>query len=460
MSGLYEEIDLDLSKKSGFHGKSKEASTTECRSCHTDHIGRSAEITGLNRHSFNHNTTDFKLDGHHKNVDCDACHTTKKKFREAPGLCNDCHENDDIHRNKLGEQCDNCHTTDQWKESSFDHEKTEFPLEGAHADAACNSCHLADRYKNIPTECNDCHQVDDIHNQSYGTSCADCHTPEKWTSLDFNHDQETDFPLKEAHKTAECSSCHKGGIKADELKTTCNACHAENDIHRKRFGQKCENCHSEKSWDTTKFKHDVDTDYTLKGNHKNLSCESCHQSATNNETDITRTCIDCHRADDIHKGGEGETCSNCHNEQKWSSKIRFDHDLTNFPLIGLHALPPCEACHINGEFQDTPKTCLGCHEADDVHSKNLGTDCQTCHTPNDWKLWNFDHTTQTDFSLDGKHQNLDCLACHLAPLENNRSLPKHCAGCHREDDIHDGDFGGQCDRCHSTKDFITPDIQN
>ena len=43
---------------------------------------------------FNHNKTDFKLEGAHAQIDCKACHTTLV-FNEAPNQCATCHK--DVH---------------------------------------------------------------------------------------------------------------------------------------------------------------------------------------------------------------------------------------------------------------------------------------------------------------------------------------------------------------------------
>jgi uncharacterized paraquat-inducible protein A len=32
-------------------------------------------------------------------------------------------------------------------------------------------------------------------------------------------------------------------------------------------------------------------------------------------------------------------------------------------------------------------------------------------------------------------------------------LPEDCASCHRKDDIHLGQYGAQCQRCHTTLSF-------
>ena len=44
-----------------------------------------------------------------------------------------------------------------------------------------------------------------------------------------------------------------------------------------RIPEKCQNCHTEKRWREVKFKHDRDTDFPLKGEHKELSCAACHK---------------------------------------------------------------------------------------------------------------------------------------------------------------------------------------
>ncbi len=39
----------------------------------------------------------------------------------------------------------------------------------------------------------------------------------------------------------------------------------------------------------------------------------------------------------------------------------FDHMRTSFPLTGIHAVTPCENCHIGGQMAGTPKQCEYCH---------------------------------------------------------------------------------------------------
>ena len=146
-------------------------------------------------------------------------------------------------------------------------------------------------------------------------------------------------------------------------------------------------------------------------------------------------------------------CGTCHNTNGWRSTNLFDHDFTEFPLVGLHQLVPCESCHVGNQFDGTPAGCVDCHEGDDVHEGGLARQCDQCHTPNAWQLWNFDHDKQTNFSLTGKHTGLTCSACHPANSDPKKT-PGFCGSCHRAQDIHRGEFGPDCGRCHSTDDFL------
>jgi hypothetical protein len=124
-----------------------------------------------------------------------------------------------------------------------------------------------------------------------------------------------------------------------------------------------------------------------------------------------------------------------------------------FPLVGLHAVVPCEACHLTPKFTDTPGDCVDCHGRNDPHQNSLGADCGACHNPNGWLLWEFDHNAATGFVLDGAHADLACRACHEAGDNYANKPATSCDACHREDDVHAGQFGRACSRCHSTRSF-------
>jgi hypothetical protein len=155
----------------------------------------------------------------------------------------------------------------------------------------------------------------------------------------------------------------------------------------------------------------------------------------------------------VHKGQQGKRCDSCHNEENWSKKVSFDHDITAFPLLGMHTLASCADCHISKSYKDTKKGCNDCHGNDDKHEGRLGTECALCHNPNAWKVWRFDHDKQTDFKLDGAHKKSHCYACHKRPVKGKIDLSTTCYQCHESDDVHLGSFGQRCERCHTTEAF-------
>ncbi len=449
----HKEVRADVNQKEGFHGKMRDIKTRQCKTCHTDHKGRNFKIVLLDESTFNHDQTDFPLKASHRFVPCGACHKPKKKHREAPAKCYDCHKQDEPHKGKLGKKCEICHSEVKWTDFLFDHSKTDFPLKGKHIGVNCQDCHVNERYKGIPVKCYACHRSDDKHKGQYGRKCDNCHREQGWYSIKFDHDQDTDFKLEGGHVQVTCGQCHKGeDIYNEDLSTECVDCHKFKDEHKGLYGKKCHDCHTPKSWQEIEFDHNEDTDWPLRGKHEDVACQDCH-SGNLYEDDAPEECYGCHRQDDVHNGQEGKECDECHSEEGWIKQVEFDHDITKFPLLGAHATVGCEECHATTNFKDVKKECVSCHEADDVHEKRLGPKCETCHNSTDFLLWLFDHDKQTDFILDGKHENLHCDLCHKEPVEDEFDIDPACVRCHTKDDIHNGSYGRLCDRCHVTSSF-------
>ncbi len=445
----HEEIDLDILKKNGFHGGSL-IRDRACTDCHTDHEGRNANIVLFDAGTFNHDQTEFVLQGKHKDLLCDDCHQADQKYREAGVECYDCHKEEDPHKKLLGRECSECHNEKNWHETDFDHEATDFPLMYKHKDVACESCHPANVSKKISQNCIACHRINDVHGGRYGKVCSDCHKARGWRKIVFDHDKETEFPLQYSHAKVSCDACHSGDIYKDKLKTDCYSCHKHNDIHLGQYGKKCQSCHKPYNWNKVRFDHDK-TDFRLKGKHGDVKCNRCHSGNLYDE-DLQTNCFGCHSRDDVHEENEGEKCEDCHNESGWNKGVLFNHDMTSFPLVGLHAVTPCEECHLSQDFKEADLVCNKCHEKDDIHKKKLGIDCKLCHNPNGWKIWQFEHNKQTDYILDGKHEGLDCHACHTEP-QLEISLGSKCMDCHEKDDVHAGNFTSYCERCHVTSSF-------
>lgn len=452
----HKDINRDITANQGYHGRHKQIRKQECSNCHTEHRGRKADIVKLDTLTFDHHLTDYPLRGGHQKIPCQSCHKPKQKYREAPGNCYSCHKNNSPHQatvmGKLAKQCDSCHTEKTWREIRYDHNKTKFPLTGKHFKTDCASCHPSDRFLNTPKDCYSCHRLDDVHQGSNGQNCKKCHTTKSWKKLDFDHDKDTDFPLRGRHEKLACVNCHKEDPYKVKIKTDCLSCHKHDDVHKGRFGAKCQDCHNETSWSKQRFNHDTQTKFKLRGKHQNINCTACHKQHIY-DTKLKMDCFACHKVDDVHKGKEGKDCARCHNENGWRRNVRFDHDITKFPLIGLHAVVPCEECHLSSVYTDASTGCNNCHKPDDTHRGKLGIDCQRCHTPNSWQIWRFDHNTQSKFKLDGAHVDVHCHSCHTRSVEKVASEPRTCINCHRNDDEHNGQFGSRCDRCHTTKSF-------
>ncbi len=441
------DVAEDIAKKKGFHGRRAADPKIECKSCHAEHKGRNADIVLLVPENFDHSATDFALKGSHRSVRCSACHATGKKYRDAPIDCVACHRKQDVHHGNLGDKCGDCHSSGSWRnDARYDHDKTKFSLRFKHKEISCDSCHPEGHYKNTPTACVSCHQVNDVHGGKLGAKCEKCHTDRAWKNIDFDHDK-TKFPLKFSHRDLSCDSCHKSPDGKDKPPRRCSGCHAADDVHKGRNGAACEECHNEKKWKDAKFDHARVSGYALQGAHAKLRCQQCHLGPVH-QVALERACNTCHANDDVHRGKLGTSCERCHNDRGWNESVAFDHDVTKFPLVGLHATVPCEACHVTTTYRDTKSDCNDCHAKADKHKGSLGSDCGQCHNPNGWKLWRFDHDKQTEFSLDGAHKGLACNACHHSG--SKPKIGKTCVGCHAKDDAHDGSFGQQCEHCHVT----------
>lgn len=451
----HDKAGADIKAGRGFHGRNPAIASKECKTCHTEHKGRNFDIVGLNREAFNHAFTDFKLVGAHVNAACSACHLAGRKMRDTPGDCFSCHKKNDVHNRSMGENCASCHNADSWRATAFDHSKTDFALTGAHAKTQCSACHPSAHYKDTPATCQSCHGLQDVHRGVYGKKCNQCHTTARWSAAKFDHSR-TAFPLLGRHGALQCVNCHTPAMATAKLATGCVNCHNADDVHKGVNGAACRNCHSESSWKTVRFDHDKDTRFLLRGAHSKLVCNDCHKQ-DERKFKLQTACASCHAHDDPHKGQLGTACATCHGETNWHDNVRFDHDLAAFPLLGMHATAPCEACHATPAFKDmgkdAGKDCFACHGTDDVHKGAMGKDCATCHNPNSWAFWQFDHNNRTDFPLTGAHEGLVCKACHKEGRGKSLKIVASCVSCHAADDAHAGRFGPRCDQCHESDNF-------
>ena len=140
----------------------------DCTACHRNEAWSAVD--------FDHSKTAWALDGKHAEVACSACHfieiSGKKPYREQKFAnldtdCRGCHEN--VHGETFAIEgvtdCTRCHVTESWFPKRFDHNSTNFPLEGKHAEIECSACHEVAAaggeteviYKLGKFRCIDCH---------------------------------------------------------------------------------------------------------------------------------------------------------------------------------------------------------------------------------------------------------------------------------------------------------------
>jgi len=452
-------VAADVRAKSGYHGRLK---NNECRTCHTEHKGRDANIVPLDEKAFDHTQTDFLLKGKHKTIACAKCHKPRTKHSAAPSTCAGCHRKDDKHKDTLGPKCESCHNESSWKETNFDHAKTKFPLLLKHAKVKCVECHAdAQRLANTSRECISCHRKDDKHHGTLSAKCEHCHNEGAWKEARFDH-AKTHFPLLLGHAKVKCAECHADLQHFASTAIKCITCHRKKDPHKGDLGDKCETCHNEKTWkEAVRFDHDRDSKFALREAHRKAKCENCHKDARimRDKPELRMfgekppaACFRCHEREDRekgHKGRYGEKCESCHAEKMFKA-VTFEHARdARYALRGKHQQVKCDSCHKGTLYRDKLATsCFSCHEADDKHKGQLGSDCTRCHAEASWRESSFDHGKSV-FPLRDRHAGVECKKCHANPLFKDAKTD--CASCHTKDDYHKERLGPRCEQCHSAR---------
>ena len=477
------------------NGQFKIPAYQKCADCHKDpHLGQFAPqacegchtVEGFKPARVNHNK--FKLENGHA-IPCEKCHKVEKgefpagmgsavRYKPMRTECAACHK--DVHGGQFGQKCQQCHTTVSFHLKAFDHSKTRFPLDAAHASVACQKCHVKDattgviKYKPLQTNCAACHR--DPHLGQFGKKeCEQCHTP-KGVRVDH---ATTQFPLLGKHLSVPCEKCHvreKGqfpagageAVRFKPIATNCRNCHQ--DYHRGQFKEDCAKCHTTEGFKPSTFDH-AKSDFALTGAHLKLTCERCHKPEVFNTpkppatlvrfAPMSHECASCHQ--DPHKGQFGTNCLKCHTTESWT-KTGFNHAAqTGVPLNASHNSLRCETCHINREFKQQVN-CLNCHRKDydsttrpNHRRANFSFNCESCHKVGDarWEQATLNH--DVFFPLAGRHATAVCQSCHI----NNvyKGTPQNCYGCHRPDyeqtrtpNHKAAGFPTDCESCHKFAD--------
>ena len=151
----------------------------KCEKCHDEQRWKTV--------TFDHDRdTKYALLGKHRTATCESCHTGRLYQDKTSRDCYACHKKDDVHRLRLGTECQDCHSIRDWKLWDFDHDtRTRFKLDGGHKGLDCYACHTARMNKKVTSSssCVSCHKKDDKHGGSYGTQCDRCHGTTVWKTI-------------------------------------------------------------------------------------------------------------------------------------------------------------------------------------------------------------------------------------------------------------------------------------
>jgi len=342
----------------------------DCSLCHTGGDWHTLAPT----FAFDHGKeTGVPLLGAHADATCLSCHNDRGPVQQfAAQGCAGCHA--DPHRGQLGRACSDCHDERTWRPDAVlqRHDRTRFPLIGAHAATACFRCHPGAQVGNFvgaSTECEHCHAGEysrasfDHVAQGFTTDCQRCHRPVGWIPAQFQHP--ASFPLTFGHADRACSACHRPGTYSG-LDTACASCHlaryqATTDPPHaaNNFPTTCQQCHNTRSWGDGDFVHSAR--FPLTNGHAGLQCSRCH--AGGQFTALPLACANCHiarynaTANPPHaQYGFPTTCENCHDTRAWGDGT-FTH---RFPITsGAHRGMACVNCHVSGI--GTTFECIQCH---------------------------------------------------------------------------------------------------
>lgn len=456
------------------HGALQES----CSMCHQADGWKPVRVST----EFKHAPNKFSLDGAHATTTCMSCHR-RLDFKATDKTCASCHS--DVHNAELGADCSRCHSTRSFVDRPAmerAHERTRFPLRGAHAAAPCEACHTPSaagsmRFVNRSVSCAGCHatafaatKTPDHQAAGFSRECSLCHTSLTWVGARFDHAR-TAFALTGAHSTATCAGCHSDGTYRGKT-SDCVGCHrgdydgATQPAHTS-FPTTCATCHNTTAWPGAAFDHAA-TRFALTGAHRAVPCSACHSDGVygGKATD----CYACHRPvyeatrNPPHAAaGFGLTCTACHTTTAWSGAT-FNHAATTFPLTGAHTTTSCAGCHGDGVYRGKSNDCYSCHRTDYTGSTapNHGaagfpTTCSSCHTTTTWLGATFSHDASWFPIYSGKHRGRwsSCGQCHPSPTDFRQFT---CLTCHEHnqtkmDDTHKEKAGYryeslQCYACH------------
>lgn len=203
-----------------------------------------------------------------------------------------------------------------------------------------------------------------------------------------------------------------------EFEGDCSQCH---DAWRGISAARCETCHI-----TTQQEREMS-----EGLHGRFSgadqCQICHTDHQGHDANITQ--LAANHFD--------------HNRSTLFTLAKHQTNINDVPIA-------CQDCHMQNSYDADLVDCVTCHTAIDSsfiveHEMQFGNECLACHDGVD-RLAQFEH--DLFFVLDGVHSTAACQSCHQD--REFQTTPRECSQCHAEPELHVGQFGLDCARCHTT----------
>ena len=320
---------------------------------------------------------------------------------------------------------------------ALDHLKTGFVLDGAHARADCESCHVNGIFKGTPRDCASCHRANlrlgrgnvvmPLRHVPTQLGCESCHRTDTFVGARFNH---AGVP------GGACLTCHNGstadGKPASHVPTTAS----------------CDSCHRTSGWVPAGFKHAGVTPGT---------CATCHNGSrapskpANHIPIAAASCDACHASFDAWRPTSWNhsqvvvvaQCASCHTGGYPPADGRPANHIP-YQSVAAAAAANCDTCHKGGYASwsggrlhantSVSTGCFTCHTgsyvgavgrpANAIHATVTGN-CESCHRSTaSWSAAAVDHSAF--------NATTNCITCHngsTATAKPATHIPIGTTGC-------------------------------
>lgn len=353
----------------------------------------------------------------------------------------------------------------------------------------CMDCHASGLYKDVQTECSNCHtheimfgpdsitdryfsnRLSEDYPNHFSGDCLDCHQSKSWVAYSFDH-----------RGTYTCLTCHENDYPKEKQQSidvsialTSKTSEAINTMVSPHYAGDCVNCHTDTTdWSVNNYDHHLDTCETCHGQHEVLG----NYSGTVLECTREQTCQTCHTYDG-HPIDYGDTCVSCHQHPDSWLPVSVNHEqLTDCVTCHFDDRPSashyrtnCGQCHNPGDWHDLlishdiNQDCQSCHEPPASHlSMGFTMQCSTCHDIWDFSNAVFTHTLgncSNCHNSPANHYPATCSSCHSptswSQVSVNHSNLTVCTDCHQPPANH---YPGLCQSCHNTSDWHSVSVHD